>query len=249
MSIMHSDWPDGTRKPTVSIGGQAHSKDVPGTGTAALTIAAQSQPALRITDGTTSDGVHFVIDDEGNVNIGADHNTDTAAQGNAKLYIYTDVNQAGQLHGSNQESIAFRIDSTNENILNVYGGGNSEFAAGQVYSHIYTEGYPVIGTHEVDWDDGNVQKVYLSGTGHTNFTFDNMKAGASYTLFIIQSQLGNHTVDFEETTSGGDIYWQSGVHPVLTTIPNAVDIITFVSDGTLLYGAAAYNFQQANQSS
>jgi len=37
--------------------------------------------------------------------------------------------------------------------------------------------------------------------------------------------------------------WQSGIAPVLTSLANGVDIMTFISDGTNLYGLIAKDFR------
>ena len=133
--------------------------------------------------------------------------------------------------------------STGENtLMKIHENGNAEFAQGQVYGHI-AEVTNSDGTEIVDFDNGNVQKLTLTAA-HTNITFTGHKAGASYTIFLIQDDEGNRTADIEETTGGYDIHWQSGVVPVLSTTPGSVDIITFISDGFNLYGAAAYNFQR-----
>jgi hypothetical protein len=60
----------------------------------------------------------------------------------------------------------------------------------------------------------------------------NLVAGASYALRVTQDGSGNRTLSY-----GSAYKWSSGVVPVLSTAANAVDILTFISDGTNLYGA------------
>ena len=142
---------------------------------------------------------------------------------------------------------AFQVtdESTNaDTLFKIHENGNVQIKLGQSYSHVASTNAST-GTHVVDFDDGNVQKVTLSAP-HSTLSFTGHKEGASYTIFIIQDDEGSRTLDIEETTGGYDIFWQSGVVPVMSTSPFAVDILTFVSDGYNLYGAAGYNFQRVN---
>ena len=54
---------------------------------------------------------------------------------------------------------------------------------------------------------------------------------------IIVKQTGSFTMSFDTAYK-----FESGSAPTITTGAGAVDILTFVSDGTSLYGAAAQNF-------
>lgn len=65
----------------------------------------------------------------------------------------------------------------------------------------------------------------------------NLINGASYILLIKQDGTGGRTLAF------GDAYkFPDGTDPTLSTDPNAVDIIAFLSDGTNLYGSFQGNF-------
>ncbi len=152
------------------------------------------------------------------------------------------------IRASDQHFIEIEDNTTaSGTIFRIEDDGHAYFGAGQVYSRIYQDEQADLDVVRViDWNDGNVQRIDLAYNTHYNFSFKNQKAGASYTLFLHQEAGGAGTADFEESTGGFDIYWQSGVHPQLTTTPGAVDIITFVSDGTNLYGAAGYNFSRVN---
>lgn len=62
----------------------------------------------------------------------------------------------------------------------------------------------------------------------------NMKAGATYILRVLKTA-GTETMDY------GDAYlWPSGVAPVLTS---GIDILSFYSDGTNMYGAFLGDFR------
>lgn len=81
-----------------------------------------------------------------------------------------------------------------------------------------------------DMDLGEVAKVTITDN-RTIGNPTNLKIG-TYVLFVIQDGVGGHTLSFDT-----DFKWKGGIAPTLTATANAVDILTFVSDGTFLYGA------------
>lgn len=60
----------------------------------------------------------------------------------------------------------------------------------------------------------------------------NMKSGGTYILFVIQDATGTRTLSYDAAYK-----FPGGNDPVLSTVANSIDIITFVSDGTSMYGA------------
>lgn len=85
-------------------------------------------------------------------------------------------------------------------------------------------------------DDGQSAKVTLGG----NRTLDNptnMIDGGTYILRVIQDATGSRTLGF-----GTAYKWPGGTPPTLTTTANAVDILSFVSDGTNMYGVSQLAF-------
>ncbi len=81
-----------------------------------------------------------------------------------------------------------------------------------------------------------VAKVTLGG----NRTLDaptNMIDGYTYILRVIQDGTGTRTLAYHSTYK-----FPGGVDPTLTTAASAIDILTFVSDGTNMYGAIQKNF-------
>ena len=90
----------------------------------------------------------------------------------------------------------------------------------------------------ISWnlDDNQATTITLSG----NRILDNptnMKAGATFTIIIKQDATGSRTLAF-----GSAYKFPSGLTPVLSTGINAVDIISFISDGANMLGIAQYNF-------
>jgi hypothetical protein len=73
-----------------------------------------------------------------------------------------------------------------------------------------------------------------------NRTLDNptnMVDGGTYILRVIQDAGGGNTLAY-----GNAYLWPGGVAPVLSTAGDAVDILTFVSNGSVMYGVAQLDF-------
>lgn len=90
----------------------------------------------------------------------------------------------------------------------------------------------------ISWDasDNQVASVVLGG----NRTLDNptnMVDGATYILTVKQDATGTRTLAY-----GTAYKWAGGTAPTLTTDASAVDIITFVCDGTSMYGVETLDF-------
>lgn len=78
--------------------------------------------------------------------------------------------------------------------------------------------------------------VTLGGVGRT-LARSNWVNGATYTLRIVQDATGSRTI----TTWPTGIRWPNGVAPVLTTAANSVNIVSFLFDGTNVYGTYQLN--------
>jgi hypothetical protein len=90
-------------------------------------------------------------------------------------------------------------------------------------------------TINTDCDNSNSFKVTLAGN-RTLANPTNLKSGATYVWIITQDSNGSRTLTF-----GSTFRFPSGVAPVLTTTPNAVDMISGIFDGAKLRCTAAYN--------
>ena len=91
----------------------------------------------------------------------------------------------------------------------------------------------------ISWDlsANQVATVTLAG----NRTLDapsNQVAGATYILIVKQDGTGSRTLN----TSASAYKFPGGTAPTLSTGANAVDILTFVSDGSSMFGVAQLNF-------
>ena len=90
---------------------------------------------------------------------------------------------------------------------------------------------------EMTWDacKGHAATVTLGGNRCLHNP-SNLAQG-SYILKVVQDGTGSRTL-----STGYAYHWPGGVAPTLTTGANAVDILTFWSDGTNLFGGVQYNF-------
>jgi hypothetical protein len=86
----------------------------------------------------------------------------------------------------------------------------------------------------ISWDTslGRVATVTLGAAGRTMAAPTNLKVG-TYILRVYQDATGSRTI----TTWNSVFKWTAAVAPVLSTGAGKLDIITFFSDGTNLYGS------------
>jgi hypothetical protein len=94
----------------------------------------------------------------------------------------------------------------------------------------------------IAWNAQTQQSAYVlltSGVGGTRAlgTPSNLVSGFTYVLVVQQSSTGSNAL-----TYSGVYKWPGGVAPVLSTANNAIDILTFASDGTNMYGVAQLGF-------
>jgi hypothetical protein len=90
----------------------------------------------------------------------------------------------------------------------------------------------------VPWDLSQNQVATLTVT--TNSTMNtptNPQAGATYVMIVTQGTGGSNTLSFSTAYK-----FNSGVVPVLSSGSAQVDVISFVSNGTVLFGVASQNF-------
>lgn len=112
---------------------------------------------------------------------------------------------------------------------------------GQSNNPVYNAGSGVVVGAQteitLDFKNSCIQTVTLTGLTKFNTPL-NIKDGAIYTLIVKQNATGGNNVNWYTPT----FKWENGTFPGLTTTANAVDLITFISDGTSLYGLSAKNF-------
>ncbi|NDC49726.1 MAG: hypothetical protein EBZ44_06485 [Verrucomicrobia bacterium] len=90
----------------------------------------------------------------------------------------------------------------------------------------------------VPWDLSQNQVATLTVT--TNSTMNtptNPQAGATYVLIVTQGTGGSNTLSYSTAYK-----FPGGFAPSLSTGSSQVDVLSFVSNGTVLYGVASQNF-------
>jgi len=90
----------------------------------------------------------------------------------------------------------------------------------------------------IPWDLSQNQVATLTVT--TNSTMNtptNFQAGATYVLIVTQGTAGSNTLSFSTAYK-----FTGGVAPVLSTGSAQVDVLSFVTNGTVLYGVSSQNF-------
>jgi hypothetical protein len=102
----------------------------------------------------------------------------------------------------------------------------------------YTESVVAIGssgtTKTLSLTSGTFQTVTL--TGNCTFTMPTATAGQSFSLIVSQDATGGRTATFTS------VKWPAGTAPTITATASAVDILSFVSNGTFWYGTAVQAF-------
>ena len=83
---------------------------------------------------------------------------------------------------------------------------------------------------------GTVLTATLTASTPCTFTMPTATAGKSFILKLIQASSGMTTATFTS------VKWASGTAPTITATASAVDILSFVSDGTNWYGTFAQAF-------
>jgi hypothetical protein len=116
--------------------------------------------------------------------------------------------------------------------------GNLEVDGGQAVAKRFDAGDT--GTAKtIDFNNGNVQKVRL--TGNVTFTFSNPSAGASYMLELLQDATGSRTVTWPSTVKWSD----GGTAPTITGTANRKTVVVFVYNGTNYLGVVfGLNFDE-----
>jgi len=100
-------------------------------------------------------------------------------------------------------------------------------------------------------EEAQVARLVLNPTGNTSLLtvgYPNNRAsgraeavakdGGTYLLMVKQPSVGNRQLLFNSSV----FKFPSNVEPTISTAPNAMTIISFLSDGTFMYGSALFNY-------
>lgn len=89
------------------------------------------------------------------------------------------------------------------------------------------------GTLTIDLSQGNI--VVITMTANTTIAYSNINPGF-WTFIVKQNATGGYTLTWNSSTM-----FVAGQTPAQTTSANAIDIYSFISDGTYLYGSFVPN--------
>ena len=103
----------------------------------------------------------------------------------------------------------------------------------------FTETVVAIGTvgasHTFTITTGTVQTATLTASTPCTFTMPTATAGKSFILKLTQAATGMTTATFT------GVKWSGGTAPTITATASAVDLISFIADGTSWFGSAIQN--------
>jgi hypothetical protein len=120
------------------------------------------------------------------------------------------------------------------------GSGNLDFVAGTlrvanaiVFQSLNPQN--LSGAQAIDWSTGNQKRITLDGS--TTLSFSNPAGFCSLLLEINQDATGSRTI-----TWPASVLWSSGTPPILSTAPNAIDVVTCFFNGTNYLCQAGLDF-------
>lgn len=163
-------------------------------------------------------------------------NTGSGAVTNAYGFYCADQTVGGTLN------VAYRgVVSSGTGKYNLYMDGTAaNYFAGemQIANQAYAPEATLTDAATVAWNVAGAQtaKVTLGGS-RTLGAPTNIKAGGTYILRVIQDGTGSRTLAYNAVFK-----WEGGVAPVLSTAAGAIDILSFYSDGTNMYGSILKGF-------
>lgn len=117
----------------------------------------------------------------------------------------------------------------------VSGGVASFISTGCIEFSIFANGNSGTGTPTFKWDNGNIQSVTITGACTLGFTAPTHPG--RLTIIATQSATSGFPYAFASTVT-----WPGGTKPTLSAISNAIDISSFLYDGSKYYGISNANF-------
>jgi hypothetical protein len=131
----------------------------------------------------------------------------------------------------NANVTAAKVDTTSVAVLGT--------AQQYTRTHNFYLNTPLTDAATISWDasQNQVATVTLTATGRTLANPTNLASGAVYILIVKQNGTGNNTLSF-----GANYKWPSSATPTVTQTANSASILTFISDGTYMYGVSSLNY-------
>lgn len=149
-------------------------------------------------------------------------------------YFYRNIAEAGSnpLVTINEDNTASTQDALN--IQQDGTGAGINLAGGAIVGAEVDNGNSST-ADTIAWNAGNIQKSTL--TGNCTYTFTAPSNDGTFMLKLVQDATGSRTV-----TWPASVKWPGGTAPTLSTAANAIDIITFMYDGTNYFAVDSLNF-------
>jgi hypothetical protein len=199
-----------------------------GTGTVTLGAAVTGYQTFAASGVANGDLVSYVIEDGTNWEIGNGTYTSSGTT-LARTTIIASSNSGSAITATNNGTV-FIAFLASDLLLN---SNVNAFTAQQNFTEAtLTDGASIAWNMNTQ----QVAKVTLGGN-RTLANPTNLVAGGTYVLRVIQDGTGSRTLGY-----GSAYKWANGVVPTLSTAANAVDLLSFYSDGINLYGVAQVGF-------
>lgn len=90
----------------------------------------------------------------------------------------------------------------------------------------------------LNWNATVGKLAFVTLTGNTTLNLPTNRQAGTYVLVAVQDAVGGRVLSW-----AAGYKWPGGTAPTLVTTANAVNIITFVSDGTSMYGVGQADFK------
>ena len=172
--------------------------------------------------------------------ISATHITANTISATTYQGLPTDVHSTGFSYSNNTFTITDNTGGTLSASINTVTGltvNGNVTVTGQTNIPFYAGGTG--SSFTLNFNNSSNQTITLTANTTMNNP-TNIKDGAIYSVIVKQSATGGGSKNINSW--GTAFKFENGTAPSLSTGTTAVDIITFLSDGTNLYGITAYNF-------
>lgn len=137
----------------------------------------------------------------------------------------TSLNTTNSNVSANTTAIGTKADQSSLDTTNSNVSANTT-AIGTKYQELFGDSGNKSGASSIDFSGGNMQEITLTGNV-TSLSLSTLNSGGAYIIVLKQDATGGRTV-----TWPAGFKWPDGTAPTLSTAPNAIDIVSFLFDGT-----------------
>ena len=116
----------------------------------------------------------------------------------------------------------------------------------KVQQYFAADDYESANPASISWNLNLKQVRLLQLNANTTIAFPtHLKRGGTYILFLKQDSTGSRTMTWTDQAAAlgtGTWKWSGGSAPTLTTTAGKIYVLSFVSDGTHMFGSSVLNF-------